>query len=124
MIAALHRPIHMIGLELGISIASAALRGEPTGSPQGYRADVIATAKRDLQAGEVLDGEGGETVWGSLVPAKTARAEDGLPIGLAHGVRLTRPVPAGQRLSFADVAVDKEDEALVLRRAMLDAFAE
>ena len=123
-IAALHRPIHMIGLELGISIASAALRGEPTGSPQGYRADVIATAKRDLQAGEVLDGEGGETVWGSLVPAKAALAEDGLPIGLAHGVRLTRAVAAGTRLSFADVTVDEEDEALVLRRAMIDAFAE
>ncbi len=49
--AALYRPIHMIGLELGISVASAALRREPTGAPTGFRSDVVATAKRDLKAG-------------------------------------------------------------------------
>ena len=120
-IAALYRPIHMIGLELGISIASAALRGEPTGCPRGFRADVIATAKRDLAVGEVLDGEGGETVWGSLVPAKTAIADEGLPIGLAHGLALTRPVSAGQRLSLGDVAIDRDEQALRLRQGMLAA---
>jgi predicted homoserine dehydrogenase-like protein len=109
----------MIGLELGISVASAALRGEPTGCPQGFRADVIATAKRDLEVGEMLDGEGGETVWGSLVPAKSSLVEEGLPIGLAHGVTLTRPVAAGQRLSLGDVAIDRDEEALRLRRTAL-----
>ena len=49
--------------------------------PAGFRADVVATAKRDLAAGEMLDGEGGETVWGRLMPAAAALAEDGLPIG-------------------------------------------
>jgi len=63
--AALYKPYHLIGLELGISVASAGLRGEPTGAPTGFRADVVATAKRDLTAGEMLDGEGGFTVWGS-----------------------------------------------------------
>jgi predicted homoserine dehydrogenase-like protein len=120
-IAALWRPFHLIGLELGISVASAALRGEPTGCPQGFRADVIATAKRDLEAGEVLDGEGGETVWGSLVPAKTSVVEEGLPIGLAHGVKTTRRVAAGQRLSLADVAIDRNEQALRLRQSMLAA---
>jgi predicted homoserine dehydrogenase-like protein len=120
-IAALYRPIHMIGLELGISIASAALRGDPTGCPRGFRADVIATAKRDLAVGEMLDGEGGETVWGSLVPAKTSIAEQGLPIGLAHGVALTRPVAAGERLSLDDVAIDRSEQALRLRQSMLAA---
>ncbi len=48
--AALYRPIHMIGLELGISVASAALRHEPTGAPTGFRSDVVATAKRDLES--------------------------------------------------------------------------
>ena len=62
--AALYRPIHMIGLELGISVASAALRGEPTGAPTGFRSDVAATAKRALKRGEMLDGEGGFCVWG------------------------------------------------------------
>src|SRR5918996_787110 len=110
-IAALWRPFHLIGLELGISIAAAALRGEPTGCPRGFRADVVATAKRDLDAGEMLDGEGGETVWGRLVPAQTSIAEGGLPIGLAHGVKTTRRIPAGGRLSLGDVALDPDDEA-------------
>jgi predicted homoserine dehydrogenase-like protein len=120
-IAALWRPVHLIGLELGISIASAALRGEPTGCPRGFQADVIATAKRDLEVGEVLDGEGGETVWGNLVPVKTSIAEEGLPIGLAHGVALTRRVAAGQRLSLGDVAIDRDEQALRLRQSMLAA---
>jgi predicted homoserine dehydrogenase-like protein len=120
-IAALWRPFHLIGLELSISIASAALRGEPTGCPRGFRADVIATAKRDLEVGEMLDGEGGETVWGSLVPAKTSIAEQGLPIGLAHGVALTRRVAAGKRLTLDDVAIDRNEQALRLRQSMLAA---
>ena len=62
--ASLYRPTHMIGLELGISVASAALRGEPTGVPVAFNSDVVATAKRDLAAGETLDG-GGFCVWES-----------------------------------------------------------
>ena len=56
--AATYKPFHLIGLELGISVANAALRGESTGSPDDWRGDVVATAKR-LKAGEILDGEGG-----------------------------------------------------------------
>jgi predicted homoserine dehydrogenase-like protein len=118
-IAALWRPVHLIGLELGISVASAALRGEPTGCPSGWRAEVVATAKRDLAAGEILDGEGGEAVWGRLMPAATACAEDGLPIGLAHGVRLRRPIAAGSRLACGDVELDATDPVVTLRHAMV-----
>jgi predicted homoserine dehydrogenase-like protein len=118
-IAALWRPFHLIGLELGVSVAAAALRGEPTGTPRGFRADVIATAKRDLEEGEVLDGEGGETVWGSLVPVATSVAEQGLPIGLAHHFAMTRRVAAGSRLSLGDVDIDRNEEALRLRQGML-----
>ena len=120
-IAALWRPVHLIGLELGISIASAALRGEPTGCPQGLRADVVATAKRDLTAGEILDGEGGETVWGRLMPAAASRAADGLPIGLAHDVRLARPVAAGAPVGMADVALDETEPTVALRRSLMQA---
>jgi predicted homoserine dehydrogenase-like protein len=120
-VAALYRPIHLIGLELGISVASAALRGEATGCPRGFKADVIATAKRDLEIGEVLDGEGGAMVWGRLVPVATSIAEEGLPIGLAHGVALTRRVATGQRLSLGDVAIDRNEQALRLRQSMLAA---
>src|SRR6201998_2879081 len=66
--AATYKPYHLIGLELNISILSAALRKEPTGQPRGFRGDVGAIAKRDLRAGEILDGEGGYQVWGKLMP--------------------------------------------------------
>jgi predicted homoserine dehydrogenase-like protein len=120
--AALYRPTHMIGLELGLSVASAALRREPTGAPVCFNADVVATAKRDLKAGEMLDGEGGFTVWGKQTPAKASLAEGYLPLGLAHKVRLNRDIAAGERLRWTDVAHDPEDTAVRFRREMEKAF--
>ena len=81
----MYKPYHLIGLELGISVLSAALRGEPTGQARGFRGDVVAVAKRDLRAGEMLDGEGGYTVWGKLMPAaaqprRPARCRSASPI--------------------------------------------
>lgn len=102
--AAMYKPFHLIGLELSISILSAALRREPTGSTRAWSADVVAVAKRDLAVGESLDGEGGWTVWGRVTTAAASRAVDALPIGLAHGVTLTRPVAAGAVVTAADVA--------------------
>lgn len=116
--AALWRPYHFIGLELGVSVASAALRREPTGSAEAWSGDVVATAKRDLAAGEVLDGEGGAMAWGKCIPAARSLAEGALPIGLAHGVPLTRAVRAGEILRWADVRVDEQAEAVRTRRAM------
>ncbi|MGR3572596.1 NAD(P)H-dependent oxidoreductase [Brevirhabdus sp.] len=116
--AAMYKPFHMIGLELSISVLSAALRGEPTGSTGSFRASAGAVAKRDLATGEMLDGEGGYTVWGKALPAARAAATDVLPIGLAHGVRMRRPVKAGRPISFADVEI-AEDEAVTLYRAAL-----
>ncbi len=116
--AALWRPYHFIGLELGVSVASVALRGEATGAPDAWRADVVAVAKRALAAGEVLDGEGGATVWGKVVPARRSLALGALPIGLAHGVRLRRGVAAGGIVGWADVAFDAAAPAVQYRRAM------
>jgi len=121
--AGLYRPTHLIGLELGISVASAVLRGEATGSPSGWEADVIATAKRDLQAGEIVDGEGGYMVWGKILPAAAALAKKGLPLGLAHDVRLTRSVGKGQIVGWADVEIDPKDPTVAFRREMESAFA-
>ena len=121
--AAMYKPYHLIGLELNVSILSAALRGEPTGAPTGFRGDVVATAKRALKAGEVLDGEGGALVWGKLLPATESLRRGGLPIGLAHGLKLLRDVPQGQSLTWADVALDESDAAYRVRRAMEAAFA-
>jgi predicted homoserine dehydrogenase-like protein len=83
----------------------------------------VATAKRDLQAGEILDGEGGYTVWGKLLPAETSMRMGGLPLGLAHDVRLTRPVKKGQSLSWSDVAMDTTTHAYKIRREMEAQFA-
>ena len=119
----LYKRWHLIGLEVGVSVASVALRGEPTGVATGWNADVVATAKRDLQAGEMLDGEGGYTVWGKLLPAATSVAIGGLPLGLAHNVKLTRAVKQGQSLSWADVAMDTATNAYRTRKAMEQMFA-
>jgi predicted homoserine dehydrogenase-like protein len=120
--AALYRPIHMIGLELGISVASAALRHEPTGAPDAFRSDVVATAKRNLKAGEMLDGEGGFCVWGKQTPARVSLEQELLPLGLAHNVRLKRDIAEGGALKWADVAYDPADTAVKVRREMEAAF--
>jgi predicted homoserine dehydrogenase-like protein len=116
--SSLYKPFHLIGLELGISVASAGLRREPTGAPRAFVADAVATAKRDLSAGETLDGEGGHRVYGRLMPAADSVRLGGLPIGLAHGVRLHRSVAAGSPITWGDVEVDGEAEAVRLRREM------
>jgi predicted homoserine dehydrogenase-like protein len=116
--AALWRPYHLIGLELAVSVASAALRREPTGTAEAWRGDVVAIAKRDLAPGEVLDGEGGAMVWGRCVPAARSLALGALPIGLAHGFALKRAVRQGETLGWADVAFDPAAEAVRVRREM------
>ncbi len=120
--AAMYKPYHLIGLELAISVASVALRREPTGAPADFLGDVVARAKRDLRAGETLDGEGGHTVYGHLLPARDSLALQGLPIGLAHGAKLKRPVAAGDLVTRGDVEL-ADGEAVRFRREMERIFA-
>ena len=121
--ATLYKRWHLIGLEVGISVASVGLRREPTGCATGFRADVIATAKRDLKPGEILDGEGGYTVFGKLFPAEDSLALGGLPLGLAHHVKLLNPVAAGAPVRWSDVAYDANDAAVRVRREMEQMFS-
>jgi predicted homoserine dehydrogenase-like protein len=114
----LYKRWHLIGLEVGMSVASVALRGEATGVARQWVADVVATAKRDLKVGEILDGEGGYTVWGKLLPAEKSRAIRGLPLGLAHQIKLKRPVKLGQCLSWDDVEIDPNLPAVKLRQEL------
>ena len=118
--SAMYKPFHLIGLELNISILSAALLGQPTGSTRAFTGDVVATAKRDLKAGEMLDGEGGFTVWGKLYPAARSAAMNALPIGLAHHVRLTANVSAGSPICWHHVEIDQTSAAVRLRLAQQD----
>lgn len=121
--AAMYKPYHLIGLELNISVLSAALRGEPTGQPRGFRGDVVAVAKRDLKAGEMLDGEGGYTVWGKLMPARDSLKVGALPIGLAHRVKLKSNIQHGGVIGWNDVEIDENDETVRIRRTMEAKFA-
>jgi len=121
--SAMYKPYHLIGLELGISVASVALRGEATGVAGAFNGDVVATAKRDLAAGEMLDGEGGFTVYGKLMPARDSLSLGGLPLGLAHGVKLTAPVKAGDPVLWSHVEIDESDETVRFRREMERVFS-
>lgn len=112
------RPFHMIGLETSVSVLSAVLRGEPTGTPKEFRGDAVATAKRDLRPGEMLDGEGGYTVWANAIPATRSLAAGALPIGLAHNVRLKRPVAKDAVVRLEDVELTRDLDVVELRREM------
>ena len=121
--SATYKPYHLIGLEVGVSVLSAALRGEPTGTPTEFVGDAVAVSKRRLKAGESLDGEGGLTVWGRLMPSGDSLAMGALPIGLAHDVLLVNDVAKGQVVTWADVQVDETSSAVRIRRDMEARFA-
>jgi len=116
--AAMYKPYHLIGLELGTSVASIACRQEATGATSGFHGDVAATAKRALKAGEMLDGEGGYTVYGKVMPAADSLKMGALPIGLAHHVRLKNDVAAGHAVKWTDIDVDQTKEAVRVRLEM------
>jgi len=120
--ACMYKRWHLIGLEAGISVASVGVRGEATGCASGFRADAVASAKRDLKAGEMLDGEGGYTVVCRLMPAADSLRLGALPLGLAHQVRVLNPVQAGAPVLWSDVAIDLSSDAVRLRREMETLF--
>lgn len=109
------RPFHLIGLETSISVLSAVLRGDPTGSSTRYRADAVATAKGDFKAGDYLDGEGGYKVWAKAVPATRAAALNALPIGLAHHVKLKRDILRDQIVTLDDLEVRDDLDIFAIR---------
>lgn len=120
--AATYKPYHLIGLELGISVASIATRNEPTGRTKGWSADVVAVAKHQLKRGEVLDGEGGYTVYGKVIPAASSSKLDAVPIGLAHGMTLRHDIAEGQVVCWSDVNYNESDPTIQLRKEMERTF--
>ena len=116
--SAMYKPFHLIGMELNISVFSAALLNQPTGQTKTFAGDVVATAKRNLQKGEVLDGEGGSTVWGKLIPSKTSLSIGALPIGLAHDIKLNKNINEDQIINWDDVDLNIKDETINYRKQM------
>jgi predicted homoserine dehydrogenase-like protein len=121
--AAMYKPFHLIGMELGVSVASIGLLRRPTGQPDGFRADVVAAAKRDLAVGERLDGEGGYTVYGRLMPAVASRARDALPLALARRVALTRAIKRDELVRWSDVTIDETAISVIMRREMQETMS-
>ena len=116
-------PITWWRFEAPITIAKVALYGLPTGAPRSVpTADVIAVAKRDLKAGETLDGGGGYTVLGQSEKATVARQEGLLPLGLSGGAVLKQDVQQGDAISYA--MVDLPDSLVLQLRREQDATCE
>lgn len=115
--AAFYRPYHLCGIETPLSIAEAALLNRATAAPRTTpTADVVAVAKRDLRAGDVLDGSGGKNVRGLIERAEVVRSQRLLPEGLAYGVPLTRDIARGEPIGLNDVVLKEDSFALRLRR--------
>jgi predicted homoserine dehydrogenase-like protein len=99
-----YTPYHLCHFEVPTTVARAVLFRDAALTPlAGPLVEVVAAPKRDLRAGEVIDGLGGYMTYGLAENCGTARAEDLLPIGLAEGCTLVRDVPKDQALTFADV---------------------
>lgn len=120
---ALYRPYHLIGLELGVSVAAAVLRNEATGCSRFFNGDVMTTAKKDLKPGDILDGEGGYTAFGKLAPAHLSLQRRALPLGLAHKAKMVRAVAKDHTISWDDVEVDESLLAVQLRHQLESDFA-
>ena len=114
----MYKPFHLIGMELNISIFSAALLNQATGQTQKFTGDVVSTTKRNLKKGEMLDGEGGATVWGKLIPAKLSLSLEALPIGLAHSIKLKNDIKENEIIKWSDVEFLSNDPAISYRRSM------
>ena len=120
--SAMYKPFHLIGMELNTSIFSAALLKLPTGQTKYFKGDVVSVSKRNLKKGEKLDGEGGFTVWGKLIPASTSLNLQALPIGLANDMYLKNDINKDKILTWNDVEFDSNDEIINYRHQMENKF--
>ena len=120
--SAMYKPFHLIGMELNTSIFSAALLKLPTGQTKYFKGDVVSVSKRNLKKGEKLDGEGGFTVWGKLIPASTSLNLQALPIGLANDMYLKNDIDKDKILTWNDVEFDTNDEIIRYRHQMENKF--
>ena len=120
--SAMYKPFHLIGMELNTSIFSAALLKLPTGQTKYFKGDVVSVSKRNLKKGEKVDGEGGFTVWGKLIPASTSLNLQALPIGLANDMYLKNDIDKDKILTWNDVEFDSNDEIINYRHQMENKF--
>ena len=113
--SAIWRPYHYVGLELAQSIYSIALDQKATGQTKYFNADVVSLAKKDLNPGDTLDGEGGYCARGRLTTAYESVKNDYLPLGLTDNAKVIEPVKKDQFIKFSDVEINYIDEVKVAR---------
>ncbi|WP_254544687.1 NAD(P)H-dependent oxidoreductase [Halomarina pelagica] len=111
-----YRPFHLPGLETPVSVANAALRNEPTGTPRERVGEVVGAAKRPLEPGDELDGGGGYTVYGVLVDADDADAERYVPFEILDGATVTSEVGSDEIVTYDDVELDGDSFIYHLRQ--------
>lgn len=122
---AFYTPYHLPHLQIVPTVARAVLFRDATVAPHGGPVcDVLTVAKRDLRAGEVLDGIGGFTCYGTIDNADVVRREGLLPMGLAEGCRLTRDVARDWPITYDDVVVPEGRLADRLRAEQAAHFPE
>lgn len=115
----LFRPFHLCSIEVPLTAAQTVLYGESAGQPMdNLVSECIAVAKRELKAGETLDGIGGRCYRVSIERAEVAAKEGLLPAGLAKGCVLKTTVPAGTEITWDTLADIKQSKLLELRREM------
>nr|WP_256997733.1 SAF domain-containing protein [Candidatus Pelagibacter ubique] len=113
--SAIWRPYHYIGLELAQSIYSISLDLKPTGFTKNYNSDVGAVAKKDLKAGEKLDGEGGFCARGKLISSQKSKEDGILPLGLTDNAIVKRNIKRDELIRLTDVDIDLPKEVLEAR---------
>ena len=113
--SAIWRPYHYVGLELAQSIYSVALDQKATGQTKYFNADVVSLAKKDLNPGDTLDGEGGYCARGRLTTATASIKNDYLPLGLTDNAKVIKPIKKDQFIKFSDVEINYLDEVKTAR---------
>jgi len=113
--SAIWRPYHYVGLELAQSIYSVALDQKATGQTKYFNADVVSLAKKDLNPGDTLDGEGGYCARGRLTTSKASIKNDYLPLGLTDNAKVIKPIKKDQFIKFSDVEINYLDEVKTAR---------
>ena len=113
--SAIWRPYHYVGLELAQSIYSVALDQKATGQTKYFNADVVSLAKKNLNPGDTLDGEGGYCARGRLTKARISINNDYLPLGLTDNARVIKQIKKDQFIKFSDVEIDYIDEVKTAR---------
>ncbi|HBO39249.1 MAG TPA: NAD(P)-dependent oxidoreductase, partial [Pasteurellaceae bacterium] len=121
----LYRPYHLCNLETPLSVAKAVIDGEPTIVPKGdLVSECITVAKKDLKAGETIDGIGGYTIYGSIASKAESDTKGYVPYGLINkNTRMLKDAKKGQLITHDMIELDTSTLIYKLRQEQDKMFA-